>query len=100
MSDKFKQYIISLYQDIPQEVYEGLLSVFCVGVVLFIAWKGFKTGLRYSALLLLTEYVFLLFVSKSQAFGLYRFTDLTHIVFFLNQCYESSELPHRDSVCA
>ena len=39
-------------------------------------------------------------VSKSQAFGLYRFTDLTHIVFFLNQCYESSELPHRDSVCA
>ena len=63
MSDKFKQYIISLYQDIPQEVYEGLLSVFCVGVVLFIAWKGFKTGLRYSALLLLTEYVFLLFCS-------------------------------------
>jgi len=39
-------------------------------------------------------------VSKSQAFGMYRFTDLTHIVFFLNQCYESSELPHRDSVCA
>ena len=63
MSDKFKQYIISLYQDIPQEVYEGLLSVFCVGVVLFIAWKGFKTGLRYSATLLLVEYIFLLFCS-------------------------------------
>lgn len=30
MSDELKQFIISLYQDIPQEVYEGLLSVFCL----------------------------------------------------------------------
>jgi len=63
MSDEFKQYIISLYQDIPQEVYEGLLSVFCIGLVVFSAWKGLKTGLRYSAILLLVEYVFLLFCS-------------------------------------
>ena len=63
MMEEFKQYIISLYQDIPQEVYEGLLSVLCVGTTLFIAWKGFKTGLRYSAFLLLVEYVFLLFCS-------------------------------------
>ena len=63
MMEEFKQYIISLYQDIPQEVYEGLLSVLCVGTTLFIAWKGFKTGLRYSAVLLLVEYVFLLFCS-------------------------------------
>ena len=63
MSDEFKQYVISLYQDIPQEVYEGLLSVFCLGLVVFIAWKGFKTGLRYSAVLLLVEYIFLLFCS-------------------------------------
>lgn len=63
MSEEFKHYVISLYQDIPQEVYEGLLSVFCLGLVVFIAWKGFKTGLRYSAILLLVEYVFLLFCS-------------------------------------
>ena len=63
MMEEFKQYVISLYQDIPQEVYEGLLSVLCVGTTLFIAWKGFKTGLRYSAFLLLVEYVFLLFCS-------------------------------------
>ena len=62
MSDEL-QYIISLYQDISQEVYEGLLSVFCIGLVVFIAWKGFKTGFRYSAILLLVEYVFLLFCS-------------------------------------
>lgn len=63
MREEFKQYIISLYQDIPQEVYEGLLSVFCLGLVVFIAWKGFKTGLCYSATFLLVEYIFLLFCS-------------------------------------
>ena len=63
MREQFKQYVISLYQDIPQEVYEGILSIFSLGLVIFIAWKGFKTGLRYSAILLLVEYVFLLFCS-------------------------------------
>ena len=56
MKEQFRQYIINLYHDIPQEVYEGLLSVLCVGTT-------FKTGLRYSAFLLLVEYVFLLFCS-------------------------------------
>lgn len=63
MREQFKQYVTSLYQDISLEVYEGLMSVFCMGLVLFIAWKGLKTGLRYSATLLLVEYIFLLFCS-------------------------------------
>ena len=63
MREQFKLYIISLYQDIPQEIYEGLLSVFCLGIVLLVTWKGYKTGLRYSAALLLVEYIFLLFCS-------------------------------------
>ena len=63
MGEEFRLYIISLYQDIPQEVYEGLLSIFCLGVVSFLGWKGFKKGLRYSAVLLLIEYIFLLFCS-------------------------------------
>jgi len=63
MREQFRQYIINLYQDIPQEIYEGLLSVFCLGLVVFVAWKGFKTGFRYSANLLLVEYIFLLFCS-------------------------------------
>lgn len=33
MNEEFEQYIFSLYKNIPQEVYEGLLSVFCLGVV-------------------------------------------------------------------
>lgn len=45
MRDEFKQYIISLYKDIPQEVYEGLLSVFCLGVVFCIAFKGMQNRL-------------------------------------------------------
>ena len=63
MRDEFRQYIISLYKDIPQEVYEGLLSVFCLGVVLFIAFKGVRIGLRWSSVLLLIEYIFLLVCS-------------------------------------
>ncbi len=63
MKEQFRQYIINLYHDIPQEVYEGLLSIFCIGLVVFIAWKGSKTGFRYSTILLLVEYVFLLFCS-------------------------------------
>ena len=63
MQEEFRQYIISLYKDIPQEVYEGLLSVFCLGVVLFIAFKGVRIGLRWSSVLLLIEYIFLLFCS-------------------------------------
>ena len=63
MKETSRQCIINLYHDIPQEVYEGLLSIFCIGLVVFIVWKGFKTGLRYSATLLLIEYIFLLFCS-------------------------------------
>jgi len=63
MREQFRQYIINLYQDIPQEVYEGLLSIFCIGLVVFIVWKGFKAGLRYSSVLLLIECIFLLLCS-------------------------------------
>lgn len=57
------EYIASLYQDIPVTVYEGMLSVLCLGVVVFIAFYGLKRGWRKIAGLLLLEYVFLLFCS-------------------------------------
>ena len=63
MQEDFRLYIISLYKDIPQEVYEGLLSVFCLSVVLFIAFKGVRTGFKWSSVLLLIAYIFLLFCS-------------------------------------
>lgn len=63
MRELFRQYIIRLYQDIPTEVYEGLLSIFCIGVVGFIVFYGWKSGWRNIAWLLLTEYVFLIYCS-------------------------------------
>lgn len=43
--------------EIPFQVYVGLLVVFCVGVWLLVWRKGLREGLRYSALLLLAEWV-------------------------------------------
>lgn len=63
MREQFRTYIVSLYQNIPTEVYEGLLSVCCLGLVLLLGFCGIKKGLRYSSMLLLIEYVFLLFCS-------------------------------------
>jgi glycopeptide antibiotics resistance protein len=59
----FTNYAYELIKDIPSDVFEGLASIICIGMVVFIAWKGWKTGLRYSATLLLIEYVFLIFCS-------------------------------------
>lgn len=44
---------------IPIEIYWGLLGVFVVGLLILICWKGFWQGLRYVAVLLLAEWVFL-----------------------------------------
>ena len=63
MKELFGEYISILYHNVPPCLYEGLLSVFCLGVVLLVAWKGIKTGLHYTAVLLLIEYVSLLFCS-------------------------------------
>jgi glycopeptide antibiotics resistance protein len=63
MREQFRTYIVSLYQNIPTEVYEGLLSVFCLGLVLLLGFCGIKRGLRYTSGLLMVEYVFLIFCS-------------------------------------
>lgn len=63
MKEEFYLYIVSLYKDVPEWVYEGLVSVFCLGAVLMLALWGFKKGLRKSSGLLFVEYVFLVFCS-------------------------------------
>ena len=60
---QFEDYVFSLVHATPYYFYEGLASIFCLGLVVFIAWKGFKTGFRYAGALLLIEYVFLIFCS-------------------------------------
>ncbi len=61
MRELFVKYIIDLYQDVPTSVYEGLLSVFCLGAVLLIAIKGFPKGLKLFTWLFAVEYVILIY---------------------------------------
>lgn len=61
MRKSFEDYIIRLYRGVPISVYEGLAVVFCIGIVVTLAFWGLKKGLRYLSRLLLAEYVFLLF---------------------------------------
>lgn len=63
MKDQFRDYFISLYQDIPSEVYEGLLSLLCIGAVGFFVIVGWKKGWKKVVGLLLAEYVFLIYCS-------------------------------------
>lgn len=63
MKEQIADYVISLYRDIPMAVYEGLLSVLCLGVVVIIACYGFKRGWRRIAGLVLVEYVVVILCS-------------------------------------
>jgi len=62
VNEELKAYILLLIDDVPHFVYEGLLSVFCIGAVLLLTWKG-KKALQGIAKLLLVEYVFLIYCS-------------------------------------
>lgn len=63
MKELFLQYFIQLYQDVPISVYEGLFAVLCAGVAIIFAIKGFISGWRLVAGLLVAEYIVLLYCS-------------------------------------
>ena len=44
---------------IPVGIYWGLLGLFVLGLLVLIWWKGLRRGVRYGAVLLLAEWVFL-----------------------------------------
>ena len=56
---EIRVYGASVAGGIPLEIYWGMLGVFVVGLLVLIWWKGFWLGLRYGAVLLLAEWVFL-----------------------------------------
>lgn len=62
MREDIKSYADSLINDVPHSVYEVLLTLMCIGIILFLSWKGRRAG-RYIAGLLLVEYSFLLYCS-------------------------------------
>lgn len=63
MKEQIAEYVISLYRDIPMTVYEGLLSVLCLGTVAIIVCYGLKRSLKWIVGMLLVEYIFLIFCS-------------------------------------
>ncbi len=61
LKEQFSNYVESLYKDIPVELFEGLLSILCVGVLAIVLFD--KHGWRKIVGLLLVEYVFLIYCS-------------------------------------
>lgn len=52
-------YALSIAERIPIELYWGLFGLFVVVLLVLIWWKGIWQGLRYGAVILLAEWVFL-----------------------------------------
>lgn len=61
MKEQLRLYVVNLYKGVSTDVYEDLFSIFCIGAILLIAFKGIKKGWKYVAGLFLVEYVFLIF---------------------------------------
>ena len=63
MWGQFQQYFLCLYHNIPQFVFGGLLLVLCLGSVPAIIQKDAKKKRKIIAFIILSEYLFLLFLS-------------------------------------
>ena len=61
MKEFFLQYIGNLYKDVPSSVYAGLLSVFCIVVVICVANKGGKKEWRLLFKIVFAEFLFLIY---------------------------------------
>ena len=59
------KYILIVIRSIPPQIYYLSLFVFCVGLVVFVGFKGLKKGLNYSLNLLLLEYYFIVICSTN-----------------------------------
>lgn len=60
---QFWKYLTHLVDSVPLWIYEGLVSVLCLGFIVLYAWKGWRKGFRYYSRLLLLAYVLILFCS-------------------------------------
>ncbi|MBO5628974.1 MAG: VanZ family protein [Aeriscardovia sp.] len=57
------RYWNSLFTDIPDYVFQMLLSLFCLGTVVFLIWKGVRKGGILTARLLLIELMIVIYCS-------------------------------------
>lgn len=63
MIQQIWEYLALLYRDIPITVYEGLFSLLCLWVVVFVSWKGIRKGFDLTARVLLVELVTIIYCS-------------------------------------
>lgn len=63
MIERFLDYCLSLWDDIPRYVSLLILLIVCIGSLIFFKWKGISQGLKYCVGLILTGYVVILFCS-------------------------------------
>lgn len=63
MKELYTDYLTRLYYSVPEVVYFFMIAVLYIGSIFILILKGFKRGCKYIILLLLAEYVFLLFCS-------------------------------------
>lgn len=63
MKEEYKDYLSMLYNRIPEYVYEGGISIFIIGSILFLGFAGIKKGWRKVVKLLLIEYLFIIYCS-------------------------------------
>ena len=65
MREQFQQYLVNLNREVPvpMSLYEGMLSLLCLGTTVIIVFYGLKRGWRKIAGLLLVEYIFVIYCS-------------------------------------
>lgn len=89
--EDFIRYWHLLWRDVPHNVLESLVVVFCIGTVTLLALKGLKSGWRYVSGLLLAEYVFLLYCSTVIFRSASSLREYDFIPFWSYRAYFSGE---------
>lgn len=58
---ELRVYFMEALGNVPNAIYLASFVILCIGIVTFWCWKGLKGGMCYSALLMLVEWVILVF---------------------------------------
>lgn len=91
MKEQLRTYIVSLIDDVPHDVYEGLLAVLCAGIVILLVWKGWRAG-KYIVKLMLMEYIFLLYSSTVLFRPIYELREYNFAPFWSYKAIEAGRV--------
>lgn len=91
MKEQLRTYIVSLIDDVPHDVYEGLLAVLCAGIVILLVWKGWRAG-KYIVKLMFMEYIFLLYSSTVLFRPIYELREYNFAPFWSYKAIEAGRV--------